>query len=232
MRDADDRKHPGSSTASRLSSACAAAIKRRVEPRRKASVVSQPESRYSFAGAKKDGKKVVDYIDRAQYRMQSRAMHCRAMHCKVMDWAMTAKGDRDAFGFDWCSDYCRHRRHLLLGDRQVCQGSPVGAATQASRDPDLSRGDPATDSASSRRLYLGAFACEPATPLCVADEVMEWNRAIGDQSIIRRSFGSASFCAWRRSLSICGPMISHGVRRRLRDEGRALRDSRRGLSAG
>jgi hypothetical protein len=148
MRDADDREHTGSSTASRLSSACAAALKRRVEPRSKASVGSQPESRYSFA----DGKKVVDHIDRAQYRMQS-----RAMHCKVMDWAMTAKGDRDAFGFDWCSDYCRHRRHLFLGDRQVCQGSPAGAATQASRDPDLSRGNPATDSASSRRLYLGAF---------------------------------------------------------------------------
>jgi hypothetical protein len=60
MRDADDREHAGSSTASRLSSACAAAIKRRVEPRSKTRVGSQPENRYSFAGAKKDGKKVVD----------------------------------------------------------------------------------------------------------------------------------------------------------------------------
>jgi hypothetical protein len=101
MRDADDREHsklPQQQAGFRV---LAAAIKGRVEPRRKASVVSQPEIRYSFAGAKKDGKKdgkkVVDRIDRAQYRMQSRAMHCRAMHCKVMDWAITAKGGSRCF---------------------------------------------------------------------------------------------------------------------------------------
>jgi hypothetical protein len=27
--------------------------------------------------------------------------------------AITAKGDRDDFGFDRCFDYCRYRRHLF-----------------------------------------------------------------------------------------------------------------------
>src|ERR1700733_3735411 len=197
MRDADDREHsklPQQQAGFRVLALPPSrdASSRGVRPASVRSLNSQPESRYSFAGAKKDGKKVVDRIDRAQYRTQSRAMHCRAMHCKVMDWAITAKGDRDAFGFDWCFDYRRHRRHLLLGDRQVCHGSPAGAAAQAARGPDLSRGDPATDSASARRLYLGAFACEPATPLGVADEVMEWNQL------------------WRfRSPHHCGPRVRH-----------------------
>jgi hypothetical protein len=53
--------------------------------------------------------------------------------------AINGEGDGYDFGFDRCFDYCRRRRNLLLGHRQVCQRSPIIESAQIARGAHLPR---------------------------------------------------------------------------------------------
>lgn len=66
------------------------------------------------------------------------------------------RGSCDAFSFDRGFDYLRRRRNLLLGHRQVCQGSSPGEPSQAAGGPDLPGGDSSAGAAAGGdQLALG-----------------------------------------------------------------------------
>jgi hypothetical protein len=52
---------------------------------------------------------------------------------------INGEGDDYDFGFDRRFDYCRRRRNLLLGHRQVCQRPPTIESAQIARGPHLPR---------------------------------------------------------------------------------------------
>jgi hypothetical protein len=71
--------------------------------------------------------------------------------------AIDGEGDGYDFGFDRCFDYCRHRRNLLLGHRQVCQRPPTIESAQIARGAHLPRCHFATSATVDGNVLMNAI---------------------------------------------------------------------------
>ena len=93
-----------------------------------------------------------------------------------MSVCRTAQGGCHAFGLDRRFDYLRGRRNLLLGHRQVCQGSSPGKPAQTAGGADLPGIDPAAGIAAGRNFDVaGARQTEASCwlGLVIAQEVQD-----------------------------------------------------------
>jgi hypothetical protein len=71
--------------------------------------------------------------------------------------AIDGEGDGYDFGFDRCFDYCRRRRNLLLGHRQVCQRPPTIESAQIACGAHLPRRHFATSATVDWNVLMNAM---------------------------------------------------------------------------
>ena len=70
--------------------------------------------------------------------------------------AINGEGDGYDFGFDRRFDYCRRRRNLLLGHRQVRHRRSISKSAQVARGAHLPRRDFATSAAANGNILANA----------------------------------------------------------------------------